>query len=121
MAAAWLHVFVAIGLRVAPFRSVSRALHRLARRRVRPERAESRVVWAVHTVAHVLPGATCLTEAMVAKYFLPRREHELRFGVAQPSAGGILRAHAWVERDGRTIIGGDTAVAYRALGPAKGY
>jgi len=118
-AAAWLHICVAIGLRIAPFRSVRLGLRRLASRQARPERAEARVVWAVRTVAHVLPGATCLTEALVAKYFLPQPAHELRFGAAQPPAGGVLRAHAWIERDGRIIIGGDTAAAYHALRPAK--
>lgn len=52
--------------------------------------------------------ATCLRQALLLWFFLARRGivTELRLGV-EKSREGDLAAHAWVERDGQVLIGGD--------------
>ena len=120
VSAAVLHAFVAIGIRVLPFGWVRRALDRAATFGV-PTRVgddhEPRVVSAVRTTASLLPGATCLTEALVARYLLMRRglETTLCFGVSRVRPGGRpFDAHAWLERAGRGVIGMG-AVVYEPL------
>jgi hypothetical protein len=69
-------------------------------------RAET-VAWAVTVAARRVPAATCLTQALAGMLLLARHGHaaELRVGVARGD-DGALRAHAWVDSGGRTILGG---------------
>ena len=65
-----------------------------------------RVTWAVRHAARLVPAATCLTQAIAARRLLARRgiRSDLRIGVARES-DGKMRAHAWLECDGVTILG----------------
>ena len=128
VSAAVLHALVAIGIRVLPFGWLRRALDRAATfgppTRVADDvvdGCEARVVRAVRTTASLLPGATCLTEALVARYLLMQHglETTLCFGVsrAQP-ADRPFDAHAWLERAGEGVIGVG-AVAYEPLRPPR--
>lgn len=65
------------------------------------------ILWAVEAVSARIPRATCLTQAICAKLLLrwSGLHSDLCLGVAC-SLNGALRAHAWLERDGRTILGG---------------
>jgi hypothetical protein len=62
---------------------------------------------AVSFASRVVPKASCLTQALALRWMLNRRgiASTLRFGVARPD-GQKLAAHAWLECDGRIIIGG---------------
>lgn len=78
----------------------------------------ARSVWAVRVVsAHAVPRATCLTQAL-AVLLLVRRQGEagakLRLGVARDE-GGRFAAHAWVEHDGRILIGAQGSGRYTRL------
>ena len=65
------------------------------------------MIWAVEAVARRVPHATCLTQAIAAKLLLDwSGEHvQLCLGVAH-TTDGAFRAHAWLERDGRALLGG---------------
>lgn len=65
------------------------------------------IVWGVEAVARRIPMATCLTQAIAAKCLLRafRHEAQLCLGVAY-APSGALRAHAWLEREGKPILGG---------------
>jgi len=67
----------------------------------------SRMIWAVEAVARRVPYATCLTQAIAAKLLLDSlgEDVQLCLGVAH-AASGAFRAHAWLERDGRALLGG---------------
>ena len=61
---------------------------------------------------------TCLRQALLLWFLLARRGivSELRLGV-EKSVEGDLAAHAWVERDGQVLIGGeDVQQRYVVLG-----
>jgi Transglutaminase-like superfamily len=53
---------------------------------------------------------TCLRQALLLRFFLARRgmRSELRIGVKSDSDAGF-GAHAWVERNGDILIGGEHA------------
>jgi hypothetical protein len=86
---------------VRRFESVSRA------DAARPRISAARIVWAVEAVSRRIPRATCLTQALSAKLLLRcfGQHAQLCLGVARTSAG-TFRAHAWLERDGRPVLGG---------------
>jgi hypothetical protein len=70
------------------------------------------VVWAVTVASRYVPAATCLTQALATQILLSRRGHptSLRIGVGRSEAGEF-QAHAWVECQGRVVIGGIKALS----------
>ena len=112
-----LLAWVRLALWVLPFRWVSRvcARHSGNRRRICTAIPEDRLIWAVRVTAPRVPGATCLVQAMAAKYLLERcgRKPRLHFGTTKDN--GRLLAHAWLELDGRTVLGGEIAPRYSVL------
>jgi hypothetical protein len=71
-------------------------------------KAVYKVVWAVSAAAKRVPRATCLTQALATQIMLGRRGHRtsLQLGLMK-SAVGKVNAHAWLERDGKVLIGLD--------------
>jgi len=73
------------------------------------------VAWAIRVVSSRWPwNAVCLPQALSFKYLL--REDSmllLQIGVNR-NKGGEFQAHAWVEKDGKILIG-DTAEEYQTL------
>jgi hypothetical protein len=68
------------------------------------------VVRAVTRASALVPRATCLTQALAAEALLGRYgwHAEVRIGVRLADGSGLI-AHAWVEREGKPILGGATA------------
>lgn len=66
-----------------------------------------RTGWGVRNAARLVPGATCLTQALAAQFLLARAGHrsQIRIGVAKDVDGEFL-AHAWLISDGRVVVGG---------------
>jgi hypothetical protein len=109
--AAVLLTSVWVGLRLLPFRALRR-LHGegpLPSPSLLPASGTpAKVAWAVRVMAHRLPGKmTCLVQALVAHTMLRRRGYrsDLRIGVAGREPSGEIKAHAWVEHEGRIVIG----------------
>ena len=67
-----------------------------------------RLSFLVQRVSHLVPGATCLTQALALKWMLTRRRivSRVRIGVAH-DPDGPFKAHAWLETASeRVILGG---------------
>ncbi|MEN8144870.1 MAG: lasso peptide biosynthesis B2 protein [Gemmatimonadota bacterium] len=111
-------LIIRTALFVLPFRRVVSLVERLAGRRQRfaPSRAAveaaarasaETMIWAVDAAGRRLfPAKPCLPQALAVLYGLRRRRlpAELRIGVARDSESGLL-AHAWVDSEGKTVIG----------------
>lgn len=82
-----------------------------------------RIAGAVRTARRRLPLApACLGTAVVAHAMLAAHDHrsDLQIGVAKAGPDD-LRAHAWVERDGRVLVGDVPDLArFRRLHPDGG-
>jgi hypothetical protein len=80
-----------------------------------------RMRWAVEVAGRYVPGATCLTQALALQIWLGRHGQSaaLRLGVAR-GAGERLEAHAWLEHEGRVIIGAAERPRYTPLPPLEG-
>ena len=66
-----------------------------------------RISRTVRRVSRYVPGASCLTQALATQVLLARHSiaSTLQIGVAKDEHGKF-QAHAWVEHEGRIIIGG---------------
>ena len=76
------------------------------RRRERPRIQGDQITWAMHHAQRIIPRATCLPQAIAAEALLTRGglPADLRIGVKKTS-DGKLAAHAWVESNGRIVVG----------------
>jgi hypothetical protein len=91
------------------FARVRRIADAMSRRvRVNAERPSAeRIAWAVATTSRVVPrGSNCLVRALATGIVLNRHGYpnELKIGVMKPAGGGF-EAHAWLESEGRVLIG----------------
>ena len=73
------------------------------------------VAWAVTAAAKRSPcGSTCLATALVGQALMWRHGHDarLRIGVRR-DRNTEFGAHAWLEREGRVVVGGPRSVVDR--------
>jgi hypothetical protein len=121
---AFLLAAIRVGLRLLPFKKLLGFLARATPSR--PSLRDSdkvfsdKVAWALGVARHYLPGVyTCLVQALAAKVIFGRRGHpaRLRIGVERNEAEEF-RAHAWVEHEGRVVVGGEEELTRYALFPA---
>ena len=111
-----LVTFLRAALCLMPFVRVNDYLARRAKSHpLRRHIATSRLLWAIRTVAARIPRTTCLTQALAAKYQLERsgRNAQLHLGIAKQN--GQFLAHAWLECDGETVLGGEISDRYAPL------
>jgi hypothetical protein len=99
-----------LGLCILPVRRVARLLGWLVPGKpetpIDPSLAD-RVAAAVTHAGRVVPGATCLTQALAAQVLLERHGVPTRLHIGFFRDGQqAVRGHAWVESQGRTVIGG---------------
>lgn len=97
-----------LAIRTLPLPAARTAVTRLGRIgwSVTPVRAD-RIVWAVEAAGRAIPGMkNCLVQAVAAEAMLLRAGHpcELRIGAAKNGAKELI-AHAWLESEGRVLIG----------------
>ena len=101
-----LQAGIRVGLWLVPFSKVQRwASRSAAPKRCAGLGTEKRVVWAINTTSRLVPRCTCFVRALAAQVLFLREgiNSELRVGIAK--GDGALKGHAWLERDGRVLIG----------------
>ena len=120
---AWCVLLVIdIALRCLPFPSIASFCRRL-RATGNDENTISlppvtQLAWLVNVAGRYSPfGTSCLKEALVLSWLMSQRgmATTLRIGVARRH--GTLDAHAWLEHNGRIILGEADADAYAPLPP----
>lgn len=112
VSAALLLGMIRLGLWLLPFQTLRRLLARITQTASKLQEKDQvcvdQVVRAVAVASRYMPGEVkCLARALATQVLLGRRGHQshLRLGVAKSEAGQ-LEAHAWVESQGRIVIGG---------------
>ena len=100
---------ISLGLQLFPFSTLRKLLYRFRSILGRGEKefSEDRLVWSVGVVSRYIPKATCLAQAITTQLLLQQTGHQacLHIGVTEAEEGG-LKAHAWVESQGKVLIGG---------------
>ncbi|MBN1835414.1 MAG: lasso peptide biosynthesis B2 protein [Spirochaetales bacterium] len=81
----------------------------------------STLVRAVQASGRLVPGASCLVQALAVRAMLERHGYhaELHLGVAKGDSGR-LTAHAWVVHEGRIVIGGPESAGVYTPFPLDG-
>ncbi|HEX6127382.1 MAG TPA: lasso peptide biosynthesis B2 protein [Pyrinomonadaceae bacterium] len=116
-----LVTFYRIGLSVLPF-SITRAWTAgqvIPRSRPGDDHVIDEITRGVRIAGRLVPRATCLTQALAARKLLAQYGYrtELKIGVAKNT--GELEAHAWLEINGRIILGKQRLHSrYSVLGPS---
>ncbi|HEY0160901.1 MAG TPA: lasso peptide biosynthesis B2 protein [Thermoanaerobaculia bacterium] len=95
-----------VAVALLPFRVVHRMVDAAMRRRGKASQVpRERIAATVARVARGVPGASCLTQVVAAALLSARYGHEatLRLGVTRQD--DRVAAHAWLESEGRVILG----------------
>lgn len=112
-AASWVAT-IRLGLWLLRLQNTQRLLARFAKTRAAinhpPAASPERIAWAVQAASRYVPDAACLVQALAAQTLLARNGYaaEVRIGVALEQ--GVLQAHAWVESQGKVLIGGGSVL-----------
>jgi Transglutaminase-like superfamily len=112
---------VRTALWVLPFGTIRSAIERHVRSRPASSKpspdVSDRIAWSIGSAARIVPRATCLTQALAGEVLLRRAGYpaEVKIGVAKGPTGK-LEAHAWVESDGRIVIGDHDLHRFTTLG-----
>jgi hypothetical protein len=107
---------VRVGLWLLPFHTLRHLLAHTAREvawaRGGDQASVNQVARAVTVASRYVPAASCLTQALATQVLLSHRGHQasLRIGVARGDVGEF-QAHAWVECQGKVVIGGAQALS----------
>ena len=107
---AWVLLgLIRLGMELFPFSTLKKFLERLnpISRVSKKNFSEEELVWSVTVTSRYVPKATCLAQALATQFLLQQGGHQacLHIGVTEAEGGGI-KAHAWVESQGRILIGG---------------
>lgn len=107
-AASLLVVGIRLALLVLPSGSVVRLVRAVGARPVRSNTGsndQNALLGCIRRVSRLVPGATCLTQAVAGQILLQQNGYHatLRLGVRTGAQG--FAAHAWLEQDGRKILG----------------
>ncbi len=111
--AAFLLEAIKLSMRLLSFQTLLRLWARAASISVRRSRyadrtSTDRIAWAVEVASrYTLGSKTCLNQALAAQVLLARRDHPalLYIGAAKGEEGQF-QAHAWVESEGKVVVGG---------------
>lgn len=79
--------------------------------------AVERIIWAIQAATWHLPdGRNCLVEAIAAEALLNRLGYpsDFRIGARRCESGG-LQAHAWLESQGKVLIGAFELQTYAVM------
>ncbi len=102
---------IRLGLYLLPFHVLMKVIGKVCESKLQPvalsPNSVEHMVWAVESISRHLPGQPkCLARALTTKVLLHQQGYgsKLQIGVAK-SDNGSLNAHAWIEYDGRIIIG----------------
>ncbi|WP_224545395.1 lasso peptide biosynthesis B2 protein [Mesorhizobium sp. CA16] len=66
-----------------------------------------RVAWGVAAAARLVPGASCLTQALAGQYLLARQGTASKISIGiERGTGSELKAHAWLMSGNHIVLGG---------------
>ncbi|UCI26264.1 lasso peptide biosynthesis B2 protein [Mesorhizobium sp. B2-8-5] len=66
-----------------------------------------RVAWGVAAAARLVPGASCLTQALAGQYLLARQGSASKISIGiEKGTGSEFKAHAWLMSGNHIVLGG---------------
>lgn len=110
--AAWPVVLaVRVALWLGPYHWLEQ---RVLQRPRGPYRADAphRVGAAVRRASRAVPASTCLVDALAAAWMLRGAGHTPQLFLGVRGGAHDFAAHSWLDCDGQTVVGGETAADY---------
>lgn len=110
-----------IAMRFIPFNRICRIAERSGSGTQPDTGAVERLPWAIEASGRYVPRATCLVRALAGQALFSRygQRTDLRLGVRKKEKQKDIVAHAWLEYQGRVMIGGEVR-DYFPLASPKG-
>lgn len=110
-------VYIVLAVRTAlclfPITCAGRVAFRLAN--VLDGVSPGQSIWAVRILSRYIPGATCLTQALLVQSILEQAGWDSRLEIGVRKHSGRFQAHAWVVCGKEVVIGGPDIGAYLRL------
>jgi hypothetical protein len=75
----------------------------------------SKLIWAAMMGTRIMPNSTCLVRALAASRLLAQNGYRSTIHIGVKRTDGVFGAHAWIEYDGRAIVGSSEAPHYTRL------
>jgi hypothetical protein len=98
---------VRVALTLSSYNRVRGTITRLDARRDASIAELRRVAWGVAGAARLVPGATCLTQALAGQYLLARQGNASKISIGiEKGTGSELKAHAWLMSGSHIVLGG---------------
>jgi len=98
---------VRLALTLSSYNRVRSLVTRLDARRDASIADLRRVAWGVAAAARLVPGASCLTQALAGQYLLARQGSTSKISIGiEKGTGNELKAHAWLMSGSHIVLGG---------------
>lgn len=98
---------VRLALTLSSYNHVRGLVTRLDARRDASIADLRRVAWGVAAAARLVPGASCLTQALAGQYLLARQGSASKISIGiEKGTGSELKAHAWLMSGNHIVLGG---------------
>ncbi|PBB17079.1 lasso peptide biosynthesis B2 protein [Mesorhizobium sp. WSM4313] len=98
---------VRLALTLSSYNRVRRLVTAMHARRDASVADLRRVAWGVAVAARLVPGASCLTQALAGQYLLARQGSASKISIGiERGTGSELKAHAWLMSGNHIVLGG---------------
>ncbi|MBZ9813102.1 lasso peptide biosynthesis B2 protein [Mesorhizobium sp. CA7] len=98
---------VRLALTLSSYNRVRRLVTAMHARRDASVADLRRVAWGVAAAARLVPGASCLTQALAGQYLLARQGSASKISIGiERGTGSELKAHAWLMSGNHIVLGG---------------
>ena len=98
---------VRLALTLSSYNRVRSLVTRLDGRRDASIADLRRIAWGVAAASRLVPGASCLMQALAGQYLLARRGSASKISIGiEKGTGNELKAHAWLMSGNHIVLGG---------------
>lgn len=114
----FLMLFIRFSFYFFSFKSIYQFLknRKLRNNKVQEKSGEYKIILeSIQKAGRYIPGCTCLIKALAAQYLLREQgyDSQLQIGVLKDQQQS-LKAHAWLEMDGKVVIGENGGLSHYA-------
>ena len=74
-----------------------------------------KLIWAANSATRIMPNSTCLANALSACRLFTQNGHASVLHIGVKRVDAAFEAHAWLECNGRVVIGGTEAAQFTYL------
>jgi hypothetical protein len=96
---------IVLALQIFPFRISYRFTSKVPAKQVDYRFSEKQIIRAIEMSSYYMPCSTCLSKAMAGHVLLAKYGYGSNFRIGVARDNGRLLAHAWLENQGRILVG----------------